>query len=105
MGVFRKHSPKYHILRQWPEPSRQLESLLEEKLPVSSLQLRLLVSQLQLLEVSRSPTGTDQARWHSGRSGGTRSQQSRSSGSCHSRGWLERLPRILRLTSDSSPRL
>ena len=82
----------------WPEPNRQPGSLQEERLPESSLPPKLPGSQLLPRVEWRSPTGTGPAPLPSGRSGGTRSQQSCSSGSFHSSGWSVRSPRTSRRT-------
>merc|ERR1711892_1176714 len=88
-------------LEKWPVPSRQLVSLLEERLQGSSWPPRLLGSQLLPPEESRSPTDTGQELLLSVRSEDTRSPQSSSSASCPSSAWSVRLLRISRLTSGS----
>merc|ERR1712212_290178 len=85
-------------LSTWLVASRLQGSPLEERLPGSSWQPRLLASLLLQLGVSRSPTATGLAQLLSGRSGGTRSQQSCWSASCRSRGWFVRLLRTSRPT-------
>jgi len=54
---------QYYIKKQkkWPVRSKPPANLLEAKLLVSNLPRRLLERVLQQLEVSRSPTATDQA--------------------------------------------
>merc|ERR1712123_565076 len=89
-------------LEKWPVPSRQLVSLLEERLQGSSWPPRLPGSQLLPPEESRSPTDTGQEQSLSVRSEDTRSLLSSSSGSCPSSVSREKLLRISRLILGSS---
>merc|ERR1711892_60924 len=89
-------------LEKWPVPSRQLVSLLEERLQGSSWPPRLPGSQLLPPEESRSPTDTGQEPSLSVRSEDTRSLPSSSSGSCPSSVSREKLLRISRLILGSS---